>query len=300
MRFLKNAALLILAGGLLTGSYFILSKGPCDSPLTYRIGQFDPKFGVSQADFQADIAAADKIWETQGDAGGRKLFAYDPHGTLPINLVYDTRQATVDTNKQLAASVDQTVASADTVKSRFLALKSEYDQSKADYQAAADAFQSTLDSYNAEVASWNARGGAPAPEYTKLQDEKSSLENLRNDANAKMLAANDLVRQVNALVDQYNSIVTAANVDVKKINQSADSEFEAGEYISDAQGARINVYEFDSTAKLVRLLAHEMGHSLGLGHNSNPQSIMYYLNNSTSLVLSTDDIKDLKAACKLP
>ncbi|HEU5114817.1 MAG TPA: matrixin family metalloprotease [Candidatus Paceibacterota bacterium] len=296
MRFIKTVFMLAVVAAAWGGVWYFYNKGPCDSPITYRIGDFDPKFGVSKADFEADAAQAVSIWD---DAFGRQFFKYDPNGTMPINLVYDTRQATVDTNKTLAANVDKTVASADTVKSQFLALKTEYEQAKSEYDALSSQFEAALKSYNDETAYWNSRGGAPMNEYNKLQEERASLETLRTEANDKMLSVNDLARQVNAFVDTYNTLVNSANSDVSKINQSANREFEEGEYISDAGGQRINVYEFDGKTKLVRLLAHEFGHALGLDHNANPQSIMYYLNKGTSLTLTGDDVSALKTACRI-
>jgi hypothetical protein len=296
MSFIRKALMLIIATGLFAGSYYILTKNPCDSPITYRLGTFDTKFGISKADFLADAAAAEKIWES---SFGKQFFVYDPNGSLPINLMYDTRQATADKNKVLAANVDQTQATADSVKARFESLKAEYTAAGVAYQSLVDSFTTQLASYNADANYWNTRGGAPKSEYEALNQKKAALQALQTQVETKRVEVNDLARQVNAGVTNYNSLVKIANSDIRVINQSADKEFEQGEYVSDSHGKRIDVYEFDGKSKLVRLLAHEMGHALGLDHNNNPDSIMYYLNKSLSMKLSPEDTAAVKKICKI-
>jgi predicted Zn-dependent protease len=104
---------------------------------------------------------------------------------------------------------------------------------------------------------------------------------------------------VNAGVGEYNALVRQANSKIDIINQSADKEFEQGDYVSDSEGQRINVYEFEGKAKLVRLLAHEMGHALGIDHNDDPASIMYYLNQGKGMKLSSADLAALKKVCRV-
>lgn len=61
----------------------------CNGPITYRMGTFDPRFGISQEAFLATAKAAEAEWEK---AVGKDLLNYDPNGTIPINMVFDDRQ----------------------------------------------------------------------------------------------------------------------------------------------------------------------------------------------------------------
>ena len=105
--------------------------------------------------------------------------------------------------------------------------------------------------------------------------------------------------EISALIVKYNLLVDRVNANIGTINQTANKEFEEGTYISDASGARIDIYEFSDEAKLIRVLAHELGHALGLDHNSNLDSIMYAMNQSSNMILTADDVQALKMKCNL-
>ncbi len=101
----------------------------------------------------------------------------------------------------------------------------------------------------------------------------------------------------NARVSAYNASVNAVNAEVAQYNQTSGHTFEEGEFVRDSAGERINIYEFIGDAQLERVLAHELGHAVGLGHNTNPNSIMYAENESGNLTPSPDDIAALKTLC---
>jgi len=82
-------------------------------------------------------------------------------------------------------------------------------------------------------------------------------------------------------------------------NFSNGEEFEEGEYIRDASGQRINIYEFGNETDLIRVLTHELGHALGLKHVTDPGAIMYELNQSDNEALTEADIRELSSMCDL-
>ncbi len=75
-------------------------------------------------------------------------------------------------------------------------------------------------------------------------------------------------RRVGAETDAYN----------RRFEVPADSTGDrvAGHYVVDATaGAQIAVFSFRDVDDLVLVLAHEMGHALGLGHAEDPAAVMY-------------------------
>jgi hypothetical protein len=269
---------------------------PCREPIRYSIGLFDERFGISKDDFIAEIEAASAIWE---GPVGKDLFRYDPKGPLVINLIYDERQATTDRNQELESSISGTKDSAASVQAQYQALKARHAQEKAAYDSALSAYSAAQDRYEQSVRYYNARGGAPKPEYQRLQEEKASLQAEAAALEEKRLELNATVERINSLIDTYNLLVSHVNATVSDINKTAGKEFNEGLYVEDGSGTRIDIYEYESKLKLLRVLAHELGHALSLEHNDNPLSIMYALNESSTDTLSADDLASLKVRCRI-
>ncbi len=271
---------------------------PCSVPLEYRVGTLDPRFGVTQDAFLKDIAQAGDIWS---NAIGKKLFEYNPNGSLVINLIYDNRQQATQETNTLHANIHQTHQVAASGKQQYTALQNDYTTAQQEYTNELNQFNEAEAAYNDSVNYWNGKGGAPPAEYATLNAEKIALVDQQNALEQKRSQVNQLADEINALIDKYNLLVNHINLDVNTINNNgiAGTQFEEGVYISDSAGTRINIYQFNSQAYFIRVLAHEMGHALQLQHNNNPDSIMNPINQSRSLVLSPEDLQELKTECGL-
>lgn len=107
-----------------------------------------------------------------------------------------------------------------------------------------------------------------------------------------------MAAKVNALADTEGSIVTTYNKTVEKFNDefSHEREFNQGEY----SGNSITIYEFMRHDDLILVLAHEMGHALGMGHVQDPAAVMYYMVHEKNLnvkKLAASDTAALVAQC---
>src|SRR3990172_11487295 len=58
-------------------------------PLTYAVGEVDPRFGISRERLLALAEEARKIWE---DGAGRGLLQHNETSNFKLNLIFDWRQ----------------------------------------------------------------------------------------------------------------------------------------------------------------------------------------------------------------
>jgi len=270
---------------------------PCQQPITYDIGSFDERFGISRTDFLNAINEAAQIWESPI---GRQLFEYKAGGDLKINLIYDYRQEATVKLRQMGLIVSDTKASYDELKARYDALQSQIIRDKESLKIQEDAFQTRKDAYDKEVQYWNKRGGAPKNIYDQLAAEKAALDSELAQIQQLGDKINSEIDQINSLAVILNRLVATLNLNVanfNEINQERGGEFQEGVYISGPGGQEIDIYQFDDTNKLVRVLAHELGHALGLEHLDNPKAIMYRLNEAGNEKLTADDLAELKNRC---
>lgn len=240
---------------------------PCKSPIEYSIGQVDPKFGLSEDYLLSAVKDAENMWEK---ASGENLFEYNQNGELKINFVYDYRQnSTVELN-----NLDNTI---EKDNAYYLKLKADYDNYVSQY----DSNQSRLDSM---VSSYRKKP------TSKAYSDITSLEQVNNS----------LAVKINALANELNSLAGTLNLNVKNYNdigQSLETEFEQGNYMSDSKTKEINIYQFGDREKLVKVLAHELGHALQIDHMNNPSDLMYALNVGENQEITAEDLSALKSVC---
>lgn len=306
---MKNVANVLFLGVVLVGGFLyrdtlenIWSQSvnryfPCKTSISYGIGDFDSEFGVSKEDFLSAIKEAEELWEKPI---GRELFNYEEDGSLKINLIYDVRQETTQKLEKMGIIVQNNKASYDSLKLKYDSLSDEYDSQKIYFQNRLATFETRRKAYEAEVAQANKKGGASKEVYDRLNAEKeylskevSALNRLQDelnsnaiDINAVAKALNDLAKTLNIGVEQYN-----------EIGDNLEGEFDEGVYKSGPTGRYIDIYQFENRTKLVRVLAHELGHALGLDHVDDTKAIMYRLNVGSNERLTSTDISELKKLC---
>jgi len=272
---------------------------PCWRPIDYSIGAVDERFKLTQADFQAVVAEAAKMWE---EPIGRQFFVYAADGRIKVNLTYDYRQEATDKLRKLGFNISTDEKSYKSLKSKYESLKAEYDEKKASYETDSKAFDARKAAYEKEVATWNAKGGAPTDAFSRLETERISLRGQADQLNVTATDLNRRVDEINALVTTLNRLAASLNITVDKYDQvvgGRGTEFQEARYRNDVSGESIDVYEYDDRTSLVRVIMHEMGHALGLEHSENPEDVMYRLNQGKVAKPSAGDIKALKDKCRI-
>lgn len=272
---------------------------PCQKPITYSIANLDSRFGVTNEELLLDIQRAEQIWESPIN---KPLFEYSPTGDLKISFVYDNRQKATDALKKLGITMKDDRSTYDTLKTKYNALMASYNREKKRIAAMIATYTADKTVFEAEVAQWNSRGGAPKAEYLASEQKRAALNSQVAVINQAQDALNKSVDTIYAAETVLNKLVNTLNLQVATYNNvgiSAGKQFNEGEYVRDANGTAIHIFQFNDTNQLVRVLAHELGHALGLEHLDNPKAIMYYLNEGLNEKLTADDEEALKKICGL-
>jgi hypothetical protein len=278
---------------------FMRPANPCQEPITYRLGKVDERFNLPREEFRTAVKIATAMW---GKPFSRDFFREESDGAIEINLLYDYRQEATDRLKSLNYKIDRSKSSYEELKSRLENLQAEYEKKKAGLSNDFNAYNAKVNAYNAETESWNRRGGAPQSVHTRLMKEKDELAVLSNNLGVRQEEMKPLVDTINSIVVVINEIASNNNLDLvdqQNIGNTLGREFCEGVYEYKNGKRSITIYQYDTEYRLVRVLAHELGHALGLNHSKSGDAVMYHLIQSETLTLAADDIAVVKSRCKI-
>lgn len=260
---------------------------PCQVPVQYSIGTIDPVFALEEAELIAILAEAAAVWSPLTT---RTLFLYDEDAPLTVNLIFDERHERFQTKElwqaelgQLASQFRQSEAAYVTAEGRYTALVAEVRTAEAQLAEAVARQQGAVAAnQTAEVIE------SLTATAVSLQ---ATVSQLIDDTNSAIAVMNEGVVKVNQAAEAYN-------LEAEAYNQQFGSteEFTQGDFTRDS----INVYTFEDREELTQVLAHELGHALGLEHVEGEGSIMYYMVSAEaqSLTPSAGDEIEFRRVCR--
>jgi chromosome segregation ATPase len=272
---------------------------PCQNPIKYSIADIDSRFGLTEEELLNNIKEAEKIWESSID---KQLFEYSPAGNLKISLIYDYRQNATDALKKIGIVLNDDQATYDALKAKYNFLIATYNKERAQLEILIKSYNAEKVAFEKDVDYWNSRGGAPKSEFKTLEQRRADLNSQIAIINQAENSLNELVDTIKSTEIVLNKLIATLNLQVNKYNtvvSSTGKEFNQGEYVRNADGTVISIFQFNDKNQLIRVLAHELGHALGLDHIDNQKAIMYYLNEGMNQKLTADDLSALKGICKI-
>jgi hypothetical protein len=152
-----------------------------------------------------------------------------------------------------------------------------YKQGQAQFDADLESYKLDLNSYNRRVDSWNSSGGAPPDVVAQFDTEKKTLarqklhlKQFQVDTEAIRTSANKLAKNYNDMLARYNQFVQTYNI---KFGHSV--KLKVGECLSSGtKPLKISIFAFEDTNELTMILAHELGHALGMKHVKGKTALM--------------------------
>ncbi len=268
---------------------------PCHTPVAYKIGQLDPRFYLDDRAVYKALRQAERLWET---AAGRNLFVQTSTAPLTVNFVFDERQNATQAQQRLLPQLQQAEATHASLAQSYLTWRRTYEEQHLHYTTAQEAHRARLQAYNAEVDQWNAQGGAPLSAQQTLAAERSSLEADQSQLRALTQEIREIRHTLQMLEEQDKTLITTYTRKVRSYNWLSRSQrqFHKGEF----NGTDITIYQFRGPEDLLLVLAHELGHALGLKHVADEEAVMHEFLSEQDLdplTLTAADLQALTAAC---
>lgn len=208
------AVLLYAAGYGIFSSNQPLSP-PCSETLTFRVGEIDEPFSITQEEL---IGMLEEVAEDWSEAASMPVVQYDEDGEIPVNLVYAEEQQLSDRERQHRERLEQEESEIVDLENEYARLNQEYNEDVEQYDEDSGELQESIDRLNEWVVQKNNDGGFNEADLKRFEHRKAEIDQVKQELtrqehvlkqkaaelNDKITFINQKVEEKNRLVDEYN------------------------------------------------------------------------------------------------
>jgi hypothetical protein len=225
----------------------------CLVPIEWRIAELDERFGLDRQEAEDAVRLAGMLWE---DAVGRILFSRDPTDGFPIRFVYDERQERTRERARRSAEVEASARRIDEARSGLEDRRHELERARARYERRLQAYQD---------------------QSPRSEPERRALEEMADEINRMVDRVNAETERLNRRIEEHNRANAELQADfpptVVQTGVYRESRRTLGMRVLSVD-REIQIFQFEDRGHLLLVIAHELGHALGLGHTGVPGSVM--------------------------
>ncbi|HKL15997.1 MAG TPA: matrixin family metalloprotease [Balneolaceae bacterium] len=251
---------------------------PCSQPLRYTIGSIDPRFSITKPELEEAVETAVNVWNSGSETVLLAKREGDAlQGDIIVQLVYDERQERTDLEIRFRERIRSQQIRLDRQQLQHEAKRESFDRQSSEYKEFAGRTSERLEDLNKWVTEKNENGGFIGADLEEFTRRKNDVEEAQESVLQKQQELDRLARSINNEMDELNEKFDAHNKLIDQYNDefAGDLRFAKATYQKTSDGGVVTVNQFINEKELVLILAHELGHALGISHLRQPESIMY-------------------------